>query len=123
MQVCFYSLNIITSLIVILIHNIQVVPWGFRKVLNWIKNKYDNPKIFVTENGYVDSGDLEDHKRISYYQVNYCILYLQLSKPLHYLFQNYLTNLLEAMHEDGVQVFGYTAWSLLDNFEWGEGYT
>ncbi|KAF4523215.1 hypothetical protein B566_EDAN011752 [Ephemera danica] len=31
---------------------LKVVPWGFRNLLNWIKNEYNNPRLIVTENGY-----------------------------------------------------------------------
>lgn len=49
---------------------LQVYPEGFRKLLNWIKNHYNNVPIFVTENGYSDlSGLLEDTGRQSYYHV------------------------------------------------------
>lgn len=48
---------------------LYVVPWGFRKLLNWIKNEYGNPKLYVTENGYADDGQLHDQDRISYHKV------------------------------------------------------
>lgn len=35
-------------------------------VLLWIKQKYDHPKIFITENGFPDSGKLDDNGRITY---------------------------------------------------------
>lgn len=53
---------------------LKVVPWGFRKLLVWIKENYDNPIVLVTENGYADDGRLEDFDRIFYHKVS-IILY------------------------------------------------
>ncbi|XP_023723771.1 myrosinase 1-like isoform X2 [Cryptotermes secundus] len=82
---------------------LKVVPWGFRKEFNWIKNEYNNPQVFVTENGFSDLGELNDTGRV-------------------YFYTTYLTEMLKAIHEDGCNVIGYAAWSLMDNFEWNRGY-
>ncbi|KAF4531760.1 hypothetical protein B566_EDAN016293 [Ephemera danica] len=82
---------------------IKVVPWGFRKLLNWIKDEYNNPRLIVTENGFADYGELNDAGRVEYYRL-------------------YVDELLKAVLLDGCDVFGYTAWSLIDNFEWLQGY-
>ncbi|XP_077288602.1 myrosinase 1-like [Arctopsyche grandis] len=82
---------------------LKVVPWGFRNLLNWIKKNYNNPEIIVFENGFSDIDNKNDTDRISYYN-------------------KYLNALLDAI-EDGCNVSAYTAWSLMDNFEWLEGYT
>jgi beta-glucosidase len=37
-------------------------------------------------------------------------------------YQSYLNELKKGI-DDGANVLGYFAWSLLDNFEWGSGYT
>lgn len=47
---------------------LNIVPWGFRKALNWVKSEYNNPVIYVTENGCPDS-ELNDVRRIEFYQV------------------------------------------------------
>lgn len=85
---------------------LKVVPWGFRKLVNWIKNTYDNPELYVTENGFSDDNSvgLEDTRRIDYYN-------------------GYINNLLKAVVLDGCKVTAYTAWSLMDNFEWARGYS
>ncbi|KAK9885203.1 hypothetical protein WA026_010708 [Henosepilachna vigintioctopunctata] len=80
------------------------VPWGLRKLLNWIKQEYNNPPVLITENGWSSSTGLEDSRRVSY-------------------LNEYLSELLKAIHEDECNVIGYTHWSLLDNFEWLKGYT
>jgi beta-glucosidase/6-phospho-beta-glucosidase/beta-galactosidase len=45
------------------------VPWGFRKLLKWIKNEYNNPPVFITENGVSDPIEFNDTLRIHYYTV------------------------------------------------------
>lgn len=48
---------------------LQVVPWGIRRVLNFIKNNYGNPPVIITENGVSDTnGTLEDNGRVAYYR-------------------------------------------------------
>lgn len=81
---------------------LKIVPWGFRKLLKFIYDEYKLP-IYVTENGYSDYGERCDPKRALYYQL-------------------YLSALLDAIYEDEVDIKGYMAWSLMDNFEWTWGY-
>ncbi len=44
---------------------LRVTPWGIRRMLNWIKNNYNNPDVIITENGVSDrNGYLDDSMRI-----------------------------------------------------------
>jgi beta-glucosidase/6-phospho-beta-glucosidase/beta-galactosidase len=49
---------------------LQVVPWGFRKLLNWIAIQYNNPPVLIAENGFSDQGELNDRNRVDYYIVS-----------------------------------------------------
>jgi beta-glucosidase/6-phospho-beta-glucosidase/beta-galactosidase len=80
------------------------VPEGLRHLLKWIKDEYENPPVFITENGWSDEGELEDFGRIEY-------------------LKSHLSAVSKAINEDNCNVIGYTAWSLLDSFEWDRGYT
>ncbi|KAH0449899.1 hypothetical protein IEQ34_020591 [Dendrobium chrysotoxum] len=91
---------------------LYIVPSGMRSLMNYIKQKYGNPIVIVTENGMDDSNNpfisindaLKDEKRIGYHN-------------------DYLGNLSAAIREDACNVQGYFVWSLLDNWEWAAGYT
>jgi beta-glucosidase len=80
---------------------------GLHDLLVRLGTDYPGTPLMVTENGssYVDTlvdGRVEDPARIAYFDGH-----------------------LRAVHEAiaaGVDVRGYLAWSLLDNFEWGYGY-
>lgn len=47
------------------------VPWGMRKLLVWIRDRYENPEVIITENGVSDDvqhyGSLNDQQRIRFY--------------------------------------------------------
>lgn len=49
---------------------LKVTPFGFRKLLRWIKEEYNNPPIYVTENGVSERGasGFNDTWRMHYYR-------------------------------------------------------
>lgn len=54
---------------------LKVAPWGLRKLLKWIKKEYNNPLLYITENGYADNGELNDTARIDYHRVTIYTIY------------------------------------------------
>ncbi|KAM7508125.1 hypothetical protein LguiA_018578 [Lonicera macranthoides] len=83
-------------------------PEGFYKLLHYIKKTYDVSTIYITENGIDDANSALSEARIDNMRIKY--------------HENHLISLLKAIDE-GVHVEGYFLWSLLDNFEWSDGYT
>ncbi|KEH30287.1 putative beta-glucosidase [Medicago truncatula] len=87
-----------------------VYPRGIQELLLYTKTKYNNPVIYITENGMDELNDptlsleeaLMDTYRIDYFY-----------RHLYYI---------SSAIKHGVKVQGYFAWSLLDNFEWLAGY-
>jgi beta-glucosidase len=81
----------------------EIYPDGLLALLRRVWRDYAHHPIYVTENGMAEVQGLDDRRR----------------KQFH-------ANHLEAVRrarEEGIDVRGYFAWSLLDNFEWAEGYT
>ncbi|KDP26939.1 hypothetical protein JCGZ_21032 [Jatropha curcas] len=87
-------------------------PKGIQELVLYIKRKYKNPVIYVTENGLLDvrnsslsiTDELKDKLRISFHH-------------------QHLSYLLKAIEDNGANVRGYFLWSFLDDFEWEFGYT
>jgi len=88
----------------------EVYPEALTRVLLWVTEQYGKPAIYITENGaaFYDppqaiDGKIEDPLRVEYYRQH-----------------------LRAAHDairQGVDLRGYYAWSLLDNYEWSHGYS
>jgi beta-glucosidase len=83
----------------------ECIYWGVRNVCDLWKP----PAIYITENGtssddkLTGAGRVEDVDRVMY-------------------LRNHLTHLRRAVAE-GYPVKGYFLWSLMDNFEWADGYS
>ncbi len=88
----------------------EVFPQGLTDVLLWVKERYGNPRVYVTENGaaFYDppavSGDtLNDSLRVRY-------------------LRDHLLAVRRAVGA-GCDIQGYFVWSLLDNLEWSLGFS
>lgn len=86
----------------------EVSPQGMVDLLTRVQRDWNPPQVYVTENGATfddvpeADGSVHDVQR-----------------------RSYLARHVQAAHtvlQQGVPLKGYFAWSLLDNFEWAEGY-
>lgn len=82
---------------------LRPMPLGFRKLIKWLSDRYGGPTFYVTENGTSLKGEndlpleelLNDEFRVEY-------------------FRGYIGALADAHTLDGVDVRGYSAWSLME---------
>ncbi|WP_290612000.1 GH1 family beta-glucosidase [Arsukibacterium sp. UBA3155] len=85
----------------------EIYPQGLTEVLLDMNTRYSLPPVYITENGAampdaLQQGKIEDSERVAY-------------------FQQHLQAVEQAI-DAGMRIDGYFAWSLMDNFEWAEGY-
>ena len=86
----------------------EVAPAGLTELMIRIARDYQPGAMYVTENGSCYDDKVEaDGSIIDQGRRDYLVRHLQA---------------VRAAREQGVPVEGYFAWSLLDNFEWSEGY-
>jgi len=86
---------------------LPITPFGMRKILNYVKTSYgvDLPIFIINGCGEVEEKDnAQDTFRSDFFRIH-------------------INELLKAVKVDGANVKGFAAWSLMDNFEWGSGYT
>uniref|UniRef100_A0A3Q3LJZ9 Klotho beta n=1 Tax=Mastacembelus armatus TaxID=205130 RepID=A0A3Q3LJZ9_9TELE len=84
----------------------QTVTPDLRGILGWIKLQYGNLRVLVAEGGWFSEASVGTEDTVAIY-----------------LMKSFINQVLKAIKFDEVQVFGYTAWSLVDGFEWNYGYT
>ena len=74
-------------------------PAGYLKTIRWMHARDTSADILLTENGWCGNATIENADQLWY-------------------FQTYLEQVYNAIQE-GIPIIGYTAWSLMDNYEWG----
>jgi len=75
-------------------------PPGYLAYMKWVHEKDPSADILLTENGWCGDDEIENMDQ------------------LHY-FQAFVEQVYIAIHDEKLPVIGYTAWSFLDNYEWG----
>jgi beta-glucosidase/6-phospho-beta-glucosidase/beta-galactosidase len=84
---------------------------GLGKLANWYKNRYAGVSFVVTENGWGNASttmeaemEVDDLERCNYYR-------------------DYIGNLSAIAASNDIKVDAYFAWSLMDNYEWADGFS
>jgi beta-glucosidase len=87
----------------------EIYPEGLYRTLSRLHVEYQAPRLYITENGASISdgpdaeGRVRDTRRVSYLRDHFAAA--------------------QRAIQNGVPLAGYFVWSLLDNFEWAQGYT
>ncbi|KAK5864827.1 hypothetical protein PBY51_016038 [Eleginops maclovinus] len=84
----------------------QTVTPDLRRILGWIKLEYGDPSVLVTEGGWFTEASVGKEDTV-----------------VIYLTKRFINQVLQAIKLDAVQVIGYSAWSLVDGFEWNYGFS
>lgn len=85
----------------------EVTPNGLYDIVHRIRKDYTSIPIIITENGSawedeLIEGRVEDEDRVEYLDSH--------------------LRVVEQLNKEGMNIIGYYAWSLMDNFEWADGY-
>jgi len=87
----------------------EIYPNGLYEILIRLRREYGNPTLYVTENGaafednVIKEGKVQDDDRIAFLRDHIAAAYSAI--------------------KDGVRLNGYFVWTIIDNFEWAEGYS
>ncbi|HLE75820.1 MAG TPA: GH1 family beta-glucosidase [Candidatus Bathyarchaeia archaeon] len=87
----------------------EIYPNGLYEILTRLRKEYDDPVLYVTENGaaFEDNvkrnGGVQDDDRIAFLRDHMLAAYRAI--------------------KEGVKLKGYFIWTITDNFEWAEGYS
>jgi beta-glucosidase len=85
-----------------------IVPYGLNRILSYFKEVTGNIPLYVTENGCAGDDELTEGRVHDHFRCEYINEHLAACKRAI---------------DEGVNLKGYFAWSLLDNFEWSWGYS
>ena len=85
----------------------QVDPTVFEAMMPWLREEYGNPRVLITENGCSDPFSDDPAIQNDAFRIDYLRRHLEAVKS--------------AM-EAGSRIGGYFHWTLIDNWEWAEGY-
>ncbi len=88
----------------------EVCPKTLTETLLWLKKNYDDPAVYITENGaaFPEPPTVEGSRWDDPLRRSYLVGHLKAAR---------------AAIDAGVDLRGYFAWSLMDNLEWSHGFS